>query len=490
MKNYIIYLILFSSSLQLFAQKAEFEHDVKTAKKPWTNLEFNNDPDNFQFAIVSDNTGGAREGVFQSALVKLNMMQPEFVISVGDLIEGYTEDTVQINKEWDEFDEWIEELEMPFFYLPGNHDITNKIMQADWEARFGVRYYSVVYKNVLFIMMDTNDSEEIEWYKMSDEQEKYILDVLEKHQKVRWTFFFMHHPHWTQEENELAAIEQKLQEEGRKYTMFAGHNHQYMHEIRQGKNYYVLATTGGGSKLRGPEFGEFDHVTWVTMSSEGPKMANLWLDGILEMDLFNAELDSMAKALTKASKIDHLFLQSTSLVDARILIRVKNTWRDSLQLDAAFFHNHQVNILNPRERLLIAPGDEVIFESEINMNANTDQVEPLRLHWKISCLNDKYKVLQLEDIYEIDLNKAQSGWIQNAQDLFVEKLWLKAQSNWDGLEIRYSTNGKAPDKNSAILKDSLKIEKDTEFQVALFDKNGFASQAESRSFKKTTYPQS
>ena len=56
---------------------------------PWNHLELNNDPDHFQFAIVSDRAGGHRPGVFMDAVNKLNLLQPEFVMSVGDLIEGY-----------------------------------------------------------------------------------------------------------------------------------------------------------------------------------------------------------------------------------------------------------------------------------------------------------------------------------------------------------------------------------------------------------------
>src|SRR5581483_10904394 len=62
------------------------------AKNPWTNLRVNNDPREFRFAIVSDRTGGHRAQVFSKAVERLNLLQPEFVISVGDLIEGYTEE--------------------------------------------------------------------------------------------------------------------------------------------------------------------------------------------------------------------------------------------------------------------------------------------------------------------------------------------------------------------------------------------------------------
>ena len=37
--------------------------------------------------------------------------------------------------------------------------------------------------------------------------------------------------------------------------------------------------------MRGVEYGEFDHVTWITMKKDGPVLANLLLDGILKEDL-------------------------------------------------------------------------------------------------------------------------------------------------------------------------------------------------------------
>jgi serine/threonine-protein phosphatase CPPED1 len=72
---------------------------------------------------------------------------------------------------------------------------------------------------------------------------------------------------------------------GRSYTVFAGHEHSYRKFVRKGMNYYQLATTGGSSKLRGVQHGEFDHVVWVTMSKDGPILANLLLDGILPENL-------------------------------------------------------------------------------------------------------------------------------------------------------------------------------------------------------------
>ena len=68
----------------------------------------------------------------------------------------------------------------------------------------------------------------------------------------------------------------------RNYTVFAGHRHTYLQQTRHNRNYYQLATTGASSPLTGPEAGKFDHVTWVTMTDNGPILANLMPDGILE----------------------------------------------------------------------------------------------------------------------------------------------------------------------------------------------------------------
>jgi len=48
-----------------------FEIDQDSA--PYTHLSFKNDPDEFQFAIVSDNSGSARPGVFSAGLEMGNL---------------------------------------------------------------------------------------------------------------------------------------------------------------------------------------------------------------------------------------------------------------------------------------------------------------------------------------------------------------------------------------------------------------------------------
>src|SRR5262249_56496522 len=62
----------------------------KEGRNPWTHLRFNDDPATFHFAVVSDRTGSHRAEVFSRAVERLNLLQPAFVLSVGDLFAGYT----------------------------------------------------------------------------------------------------------------------------------------------------------------------------------------------------------------------------------------------------------------------------------------------------------------------------------------------------------------------------------------------------------------
>ncbi len=270
------------SSTANSASNRELTLEVKS-RNPWTHLRLNNDPDIFRFAIVSDRTGGHREKIFSKAVEQLNYLQPEFVLSVGDLIEGYSAKTDRLEEMWKEFQSFTSKLDMPFFYTPGNHDLSNETQQKFWEEKFGRRYFHFIYKKVLFLILCSEDPPGSG--KISKEQQEYFANVLKTNSEVNWTIMTIHKPIWTGDiqKNGWGNIEKMLA--GRNYTVFAGHVHHYKKFVRNGMNYYQLATTGGGSKLRGIQFGEFDHISWVTMKKDGPILANLMLDGIFPENL-------------------------------------------------------------------------------------------------------------------------------------------------------------------------------------------------------------
>lgn len=252
---------------------------------PVTEKEMNDKTATFRFAVVSDRTGGMREDIFAEAIKKLNLMQPEFVISVGDLIDGYTEDPKVWNKQWNEFDALVNKLAMPFYYVPGNHDTSNELLTTAWRERHGKDYYHFIYKNVLFIVLNTD---ELKNGGISKKQINYVTKALQDNQDVRTTLLFMHRPLWSYgEQMGYEAIENALQ--NRRHTVFSGHHHHYQYQKKNGMDHYVLATTGGGSYMRNPEVGEFDHITWVTMKNEEPILAHLELSGIYDKNIVPSE---------------------------------------------------------------------------------------------------------------------------------------------------------------------------------------------------------
>ena len=212
-------LTLFTALVAVHVAAAEtVTIDTGTEQKPYTHLELKNDPNAFQFAIVTDRTGGHRPGVFMDGVRKLNLLQPEFVMSVGDLIEGYTEDRSRLDTQWKEFVSFVDQLEMPFFYVPGNHDITNGVMAEEWVKRFGRTYYHFVYRDVLFLCLNSQDPEV---FSISEDQVDYMRKALAEHPDVRWTLAFLHAPMWAHSDpGNFARIEELLQ--GRPHTVFAG----------------------------------------------------------------------------------------------------------------------------------------------------------------------------------------------------------------------------------------------------------------------------
>lgn len=250
-------------------------------RNPVTHLRWNEDDAQFQFAIVSDRTGGHRPEVFSQAVGKLNLMQPAFVLSVGDLIEGGAKPAPKIAAEWKEFDSYVNQLTMPFFYVAGNHDAASKQTAAFWEGKLGRRYYHFVYRNVLFLILNSNDPPGK--IGIGQQQLAYVTKTLHANASVRWTIVAVHHPIWNGKNNGWGAVETALK--GRDYTVFCGHVHRFQKFVRHGMNYYQLATTGGGSRLRGVEFNEFDHFVWVTMKKDGPVLANVLLDSVYPENL-------------------------------------------------------------------------------------------------------------------------------------------------------------------------------------------------------------
>ena len=312
----IIYL---TSVLLIFihfgcSEKDKFSNTLESKVKPWTHEYFDDSEDKFTFALFADLTGGEREGIFPIAIEQLNMLRPEFILNVGDLIEGDHKNMEELQQQWNTFDSKIEKAIAPVFYVGGNHDLSDREMTEVWESRYGTTYYHFIYKNVLFLILNTEDNsverieeiknlrtKAIEVYKtkgleafnktvyanlpervagnIGKTQSDYFVNVIKQNPHVKHTFVVMHKPAWKKEnERNFLAIENMLKTKN--YTVFNGHVQAYAYENRKNHDYIQLSTTGGEQF---PTLGRsMDHITMVTVENADVSIANILLEGMLD----------------------------------------------------------------------------------------------------------------------------------------------------------------------------------------------------------------
>lgn len=321
-KSLLLVVILMLSGYGAIAQFS-YNPSEFSSVKPWTCEYFKNKPCDFKFAIIGDRTGGANvQGTFALAMNQLNLLQPTFVMSVGDYIEGYSTKLDVLNREWNEFQSIVAKLQMPFFYVRGNHDVNFPLSKKVWRERFGPGYYHFIYDNVLFIALDTEDADrplppnmekDIDTYnrlkkenpdeakaflhewintpeaieafghgakvKFPEKQINWFKKVLAENPNVRWTFLFLHEPVWDNPSEGFKEIQNLLI--SRKHTFFAGHLHYYDYDNIDGVEYITMGPAGAAFLgQEGP--GNVDHIMIVTMTDDGPQMANIALKGLFD----------------------------------------------------------------------------------------------------------------------------------------------------------------------------------------------------------------
>ena len=373
--------------------------------EPWTSLAIDDDPSNFDFLVVTDRTGEHRDHVFRDAMPKLNLLRPAFVMSVGDLIEGYTEDRAELEAQWDEFEGFIDALGMPFFYLPGNHDVSNDVMAEVWRERFGASYYHFRYKDVLFLALNS------ELFSMVSkpgtpvggpdkpaEQMAYIEKVLAANRDARWTLVFVHQPFWDYPEihPDWLRVEEWL--ETRPYTVFAGHLHEYTLHRRNDRDYVTLATTGGGSPMRGVLYGEFDHVMQVSMREEGPVLANVLLDGIHGVGVRDEDLRATTRKLEKTVRATSSRFEGDRFTNGQVKFKLYNDGDAPLSYQGRFVSDGTLSIVQTDLSGEIPPNSVVPVTLEVSAAAPTrfEQLAPARIDWTVATTSDGGQPISVE----------------------------------------------------------------------------------------------
>ncbi len=248
-----------------------------TGRQPWTRQALGESAPVLRFAVLCDRSGGTRPGIFERAVERIRLLQPDLVLSIGDLIDGAAASPAELQAQWEELDGIVSRLPARFFYVPGNHDVSKTPFSTEtWQKRYGPLYYHFVFRGALFLCLNSDDGQPGQ---IGEPQLRYVQNALREQAKPRWTFVFVHKPLWDIPDTKGWDTVEKLLD-GRPYTVFSGHTHEYRHSKRKGRDYFGLSTTGAGwSKERKP--GEFDQIGWVSLSTGEPGVAILKLDGLL-----------------------------------------------------------------------------------------------------------------------------------------------------------------------------------------------------------------
>ena len=353
-------------------------------------------------------------------------------------------------------------------------------MQKEWAKRYGRRYYQFIYKNTLFITLDSNDDDD---FSITNEQMNFVLNTLKENSDVRWTFIFMHHPIWHYDTGgRFESIQKALK--NRKHTVIAGHVHRHHHAKHNDANYYTLATTGGGTPLSGENFGRFDHITWMTMTDNGPVMANLKLDGILPHDITNDETLARANPMLANTQLKHILLcnKGAKFEHGTLYFSFKNPSEEDLKVDINFFHHHQLQIPDSETELVINAGEDKVIGIPIlsSKPIKYSEIDLLRFDWNMKYVNSDQPKFAMQGKYQIFVEPSTTEFTDRNISEFSEHTKIGFNHPFEGLNTKVTVNNSTEEAYTK----PIEITDDSSLSFSLQNNKDEYSTAENRSFTK------
>lgn len=310
---------------QAVPEPAPHTHDTDprerfiTSRVSGVELPLTDEEDAFFFVVFGDRTGGPVDGVriLAQAVADTNLLQPDLVMTVGDLIQGY-----DVQAPWlaqmREYKDIMGELDCPWYPVAGNHDIywrgpgrPEREHEANFEAHFGPLWYAFEHKGCWFVVLHSDEGDadgrftfnRPESQTMSDEQFAWLGQTLDAAADAEHVFVFLHHPRWQGGGygNDWARVHERLAEAGNVSAVFAGHVHRMSYDgLVDGIEYVTLATTGGGQSGLIPGAGYLHHFDIVTVRGGEIGLAAVPVGGVQDVRALTREVQLEAVALHRA----------------------------------------------------------------------------------------------------------------------------------------------------------------------------------------------
>ncbi|MHC4777333.1 MAG: metallophosphoesterase family protein [Planctomycetota bacterium] len=297
----LIFLLAVGFAAQLPSPARGEERSVDTSRPGAKKLDLPDETGSFTYVIMADRTssGPISMRILEQFVDEVNVIRPDFVITVGDLIPGYTnrEKWVQQMKG---FRVVMDRLEVPWFPVAGNHDIywggkdkPKEQHEPDYESHFGPLWYSFVHKKCRFIAFYTDEGDpetgkraydDAQAQKMSPEQEAWLKKTLGESKSADHVFMFLHIPRWGfASASDWKRTHKILKGAGNVSAVFAGHTHvmQYYGK-KDGIEYHTLGSTGGTLEAWAPEQGFLHHYDLVTVRGEDIHIAAVKIGSVID----------------------------------------------------------------------------------------------------------------------------------------------------------------------------------------------------------------